>query len=66
MRQNRCRKKFWQATHADSPQGATLGLSALAWRFRGYHIKTHLWDLSTNLSKLNILLKLKNIVLCES
>ena len=26
----------WQATHADSPQGATLGLSALAWRFRGY------------------------------
>ena len=36
MRQNRCRKKFWQATHADSPQGATLGLSALAWRFRGY------------------------------
>ena len=30
------------------------------------HIKTHLWDLSTNLSKLNILLKLKNIVLYES
>ena len=30
------------------------------------HIKTHLWDLSTNLSKLNIFLKLKNIVLYES
>ena len=30
------------------------------------HIKTHLWDLSTNLSKLNILLKLKSIVLYES
>ena len=31
-----------------------------------YHIKTHLWDLSTNLSKLNIFLKLKNIVLYVS
>ena len=30
--------------------------------YRTPHIKTHLWDLSTNLSKLNILLKLKNIV----
>ena len=30
------------------------------------HIKTHLWDLSTNLSKLNIFLKLTNIVLYES
>ena len=29
-------------------------------------IKTHLWNLSTNLSKLNIVLKLKNIVLYES
>ena len=25
------------------------------------HIKTHLWDLSTNLSKLNIFLKLKKL-----
>ena len=31
-----------------------------------FHIKTHLWDLSTNLSKLNIVLNLKNIVLYES
>ena len=30
------------------------------------HIKTHLWDLSTHLSKLNIFLKLNNIVLYES
>ena len=31
-----------------------------------WHIKTHLWDLSTNLSKLNIVLNLKNNVLYES
>ena len=30
------------------------------------HIKTHLWDLSTNLSELNIFLKIKNIALYES
>ena len=35
-------------------------------RARNMHIKTHLWDLSTNLSKLNIFLKLKNVVLYES
>ena len=29
---------------------------------RNAHIKTHLWDLSTNLSKLNIFLKLKKIL----
>ena len=36
------------------------------WRTDLAHINTHLWDLSTNLSKLNIFLKLKNIVLYES
>ena len=40
-----------------------LASGRLRFVFAPRHIKTHLWDLSTYLSKLNIFLKLRNIVL---